>query len=276
MQFSKELTPEKLLKNLKPLFELREILNYFSITASVFKNNSFSQDSIKEKVSKIITKNSSIKYEPKDHTNLDFRINIENDNFLLSVKIFQKSLFTRRNKFKSDKGALRPTIAAAMLNLALAKMEPVSTISMVDLFCGTGTFLYEAALIKNYNFYLVGNDIDEDKVRIAKQNVGKVSTNFSITNNNAVRSGLKNNSFNLAVSNFPWGKQVKLYNKSDFFSNVLEEYSRICTKDAVFCFISKDPALIRKYLKDFRGKLQIREMEIGYLGHNPTITLAFK
>jgi 23S rRNA G2445 N2-methylase RlmL len=89
--------------------------NSFSVTVSTYKNKKIDKKNLKTKIAEKITSKYLWGYTPLSHENFDIRIQIESNKVLIIIKIFSKSLFFREYRIQSQKGAIRPSIAGAML-----------------------------------------------------------------------------------------------------------------------------------------------------------------
>jgi tRNA G10 N-methylase Trm11 len=92
-------------------------------------------------------------------------------------------------------GALRPTVAAAMIRLA---GKPGGT--LLDPCCGSGTILVEGAAV---GWHTRGIDIDPDAVRIARKNAPGVE----VSEGDVRHLACGDSSVRACVSNLPFGKQ---------------------------------------------------------------------
>jgi tRNA G10 N-methylase Trm11 len=113
-------------------------------------------------------------------------------------------------------GALRPTVAAAMVRLA---GKPDGT--LLDPCCGSGTILAEAAEV---GWQARGMDIDPDAVRIARKNAPGVEVSEGDVRHLAFGDG----SVRACVSNLPFGKQYTVQqDMDDWLRATLSELTRV-------------------------------------------------
>lgn len=99
-----------------------------------------------------------------------------------------KAWFKRdRTKPYSDrrKGLLPPKIARMLVNLALGNHDPEGK-SLLDPFCGSGTLLIEAGLMK---MKLYGNDLDHVQLSGAKRNLDFFGVSGKLLNYDATKIG---------------------------------------------------------------------------------------
>jgi tRNA G10 N-methylase Trm11 len=114
-------------------------------------------------------------------------------------------------------GALRPTVAAAMIWLA---GRPGS--ALLDPCCGSGTVLTEALRAGWPRVY--GTDIDPEAVRIASHNVPTAR----VAAGDARQLSCGSASMDACVSNLPFGKQYDMQGELDtWLHEVLTELSRV-------------------------------------------------
>jgi 23S rRNA G2445 N2-methylase RlmL len=130
-------------------------------------------------------------------------------------------------------GALRPTVAAAMLDLvgdkAVAdKAASAKTLAgekagtLLDPCCGSGTILAEA---RTRGWNVRGSDIDGKAVDTAVRNLGR---DVPIIRGDARRLELPDGSVDACVSNFPFGRQYEVTEPmNDWVREVLAEMARI-------------------------------------------------
>jgi 23S rRNA G2445 N2-methylase RlmL len=113
-------------------------------------------------------------------------------------------------------GALRPTVAAAMVELA----GPSSGL-LLDSCCGSGTILDEALAV---GWDVQGLDIDPEAVQIAHENVPRAA----VRTGDARRLDLADNSVAACVSNLPFGQQYGVQgDMRHWLKTVLAEMVRV-------------------------------------------------
>ena len=122
------------------------------------------------------------------------------DSATLTLRLSDET-FKYRGRYPPQRiAALRPTIAAAMIELA----EFDDTHSVLDPMCGTGTLLLEAYLrYPNGTFF--GSDKSQEAIEMTTQRLdGKAVIRRSELADLDYECG----TFDRIVSNFPWGKQL--------------------------------------------------------------------
>lgn len=256
-------------KGLEIIQTIRSLANNFSVTVSIYQNPHFHRDNLQQKIAGILADKLKLVFTPLDHSNIDLRVNIDKSHVFITLKLFSQSLYKRTYEHKSNIGALRSTIAAAMLYELVGDK---TNLKVVDNFCGSGTFLCEAAKMR---CEVSGGDIESNMVSISKQNLGRLgNVNSAIITQDATHTNWPSKSFDIGVANFPWDKQIEISNISTLLEGGIKEYARILKPEAKVGFISTKPELVLKFMKRYFRVNNLQEIKIGYLGQTPTIQLA--
>ncbi len=253
--------PQSVIRN------LRDLDTTFSITLATYKNTEVDRNDLQGSLVRHIENKYGWQFTPRNHDNFDLRIIAGSDNYLVALRITPKPMYYRDYRKRSQKGALRPTIAAAMLRLL--NPEYKASERLVDNCCGSGTFLCEAALA---DIQVYGGDIQNQSVKAARFNLSTINQAFA--NNikvlDASKATWRDNYFNFTISNLPWGKQISV-NLTTFYEEIIKQYKRILKNNGNICLLAKKPQFIKKALSENFPDKVIRSQTIGYLGQNPTI-----
>jgi tRNA G10 N-methylase Trm11 len=154
-------------------------------------------------------------------------------------------------------GALRPTIAAAMVSLAGKPAD-----ALLDPCCGSGTILSEAIDAGWARVY--GADIDPGAVEIARRN----ARGARICAGDARNINLDDESVDACVSNLPFGKQYDVQGDMDtWLRAVLSELARVTKSGGRDVLLA--PAVARNLVP---GRLRLTDrIPIRLLGTKTTI-----
>jgi 23S rRNA G2445 N2-methylase RlmL len=254
----------------KTLSTFREVENNtFSITTSFARVKHINIQQVVSAVSETISQKYDWKFEELQHTNFDIRIFIDKVIMYISVRITKESLHHRSYKTHSASGALRPTVAAAMVLLATKGKQHAK---VVDNFCGSGTILTEALRMGND---ISGGDINPESVIAAKKNLKNLSSNQekNIHILDATKTAWPSHFFDCTISNLPWDKQIVIKSITELYEDTIQEYTRILKDDGVLCVLVSKPELFIKYTKKYFPNKDIVQYKIGLLGQTPTIVL---
>lgn len=247
----------------------RSINNNFSITTS-FISNTKDKDAMVNSIIEKLT-NASLVYTDKDRSNLDFRVFLNANIDFLAIRLNVNALNKRDYEIGNYMGALKPTIAAAMVQLATDNI--LEDAKVVDNFCGSGTILCEA-YHKGFNVH--GGDISTEAIMLTKQKLKLLGyTNIeNIRIQDATKTKWNSDYFDCAISNLPWDKQHQITRITDLYVGCIKEYKRILKSKFRLCIICHKPELLIKHIKKEFGDMKIQRLDIGYLGQNPSIILA--
>jgi 23S rRNA G2445 N2-methylase RlmL len=259
----------------KNLFEAKDLIskhrrldNTFSITTSIAKSK-ISAAEIEERVKEHIQNITQMEFTKGSHRNFDIRIFIDGADCVLSLRINQGSLHNRSYKYYSREGALKSSVAAAMVLLASQHMNGKK---LVDNFCGSGTILCEAY---HQAFDVYGGDIDAEAVDMTRRNLYNLlfRKEEQVKQLDAKKTKWPTHVFDAAVSNLPWDKQIKVGSITDLYIGTLKEYKRIMKENGVAVLLVSKPELLIKHAKLIFPNSTITKYPIGILGQNPTIVL---
>jgi tRNA (guanine6-N2)-methyltransferase len=148
------------------------------------------------------------------HIRVDFQV----DFCRISIKLTNAEFRFHGNTHIYTKGCIRPTIASALVRIS----KPCKTDIFYDLFCGSGSIVCAREEFPAKR--ILASDIDEETVKIAKENCnGKVIV-FCC---DAAKTFSKPNSVDVIVSNPPWNKQVVVDETEKFYIEFIAEAKRI-------------------------------------------------
>lgn len=126
--------------------------------------------------------------------------------------------FRRRER----EGSLPPTIAAALVFAA----RPQESETAVDYCCGSGTLLAETHGLQKRTGQLLGFDIDEGAVAVARTNLKNIPQ-AKVLHRSGTDTELPDNFANLALANLPFGKQFgDVSSNPALYENIFREMVR--------------------------------------------------
>lgn len=263
------LTTIDLLEIKKTLASFREIENEFSITVSIAKAKTIKPQEVISAIYNLVSENYQWKFSEFNHQNFDIRIFIDETHAYISTRVSQESLHHRDYKTETQSGSLRPTVAAAMILLATKDKQNVH---IVDTFCGGGTILLEAV---HMGYDISGSDIDPESILITKKNLQNLAykNEETIRRMDATKTNWQTHSFDVAISNLPWDKQIPIVSITNLYEESILEFARILKDTGVLCVLVAKPDLFIKYTKKYFPNKHITEYKLGLLGQTPTIIL---
>jgi 23S rRNA G2445 N2-methylase RlmL len=134
-------------------------------------------------------------------------------------------------------GALRPTVAAAMVSLA---GEP-SSLPLLDPFCGSGTILVEGVAA---GWSVIGADTDPEAVRVAQANTAGAEV---FVGDARQLDRLADRGVQAVVTNLPFGKQFKIESSlAVWYSAILQSMARVTApRGRIILLVPRSDALER-------------------------------
>jgi Putative RNA methylase family UPF0020 len=174
--------------------------------------------------------------------------------FRIGARLTTGELRHRGGRESERPGALRPTVAAAMVRLA-GRAGGV----LYDPFCGSGTIMLEAAAA---GWEVAGSDIDPDAVETARRNgAGAVSVA------DARRLPTDDASVAAVASNLPFGSTYPLpADPAVWLKEVLAELARIACDGAPLVLLLPESATFARALREEPGLLERRRFAVELLG----------
>ena len=141
-------------------------------------------------------------------------------------------------------GVLMPRISRAIVNLTLIRQG-----WMLDPFSGTGGTLVEAGTISP-DIHVVGCDIQKKMVHGTRMNLRHYRTVFDVIREDSLLMGIKDDSVDAAVTDFPYGQSTPIAASSldVFYLGALSEIYRVLKPGHRAVIVSKEP--MEKLLTD--------------------------
>lgn len=257
----KEININEAIMCVKKIRELPEKMT-FSVTASIIGKRKFTQDYLKDRIGKVLERD-SMSYIKGGKPDLDFFLMIENEKVFLGLRLSKEPLHKRKYKRYTLPASLKANIAFSMLMIAEVKGNE----TVLDPVCGVGTIPIEAAFI---GAKAIGFDKDEEAVKLAKKNAKKSGKEVNFEIKDATKTGLESESVDKIVANLPFGKQIEVKEREEFFNNLLKELFRILKRNGIAVLLTTNPKLIEAIARKTGFKV-IETREISLFGLAPQI-----
>jgi tRNA (guanine6-N2)-methyltransferase len=234
----------------------------FSMTASFVGKRNYTSEEIKAALAhEIMTRHGWI-YQQDDRTaDLNVRVFIEHEIATVGVRLGKTALHDRWYQWVHLRGALKPSVAAAMI--WLAQMTPPMTV--LDPCCGSGTILIEAAL-QGASVY--GGDSDPRALDAARTNIAAAGVQASVQGWDAQALPLADASIDRVICNLPWGRQVAIQEQTHatLYRRIIAEMRRVLAPAGRIVLLTNEPEEI-----DLLDLCCIQQLEISLFGQRPTI-----
>ncbi len=235
----------------------------FSVSVSFIGKRNYTADEVKNSVADSITFTHDWTYTADDReANLNIRVFVEHEEAYVGVRLGSHAQHERLYKMVERPGALKPTVAAAMLRLV--DVQPGQR--LLDPCCGSGTILIEAALM---GASVQGGDNDPEAIKATRENMKDAGVQGEIEQWDARVLPLRDGSNKRIVTNLPWGRQTFVNEElGSFYAQVCGEMERIIAAEGRIAILTSTPNLLH-----FNYLQLIQSLEISLFGQNPTISV---
>lgn len=188
----------------------------YRVIARVLQERSFLRTELRRQVSRTIGTDRP-KWRTADPAQIEvWIIEYAPGQLVAGLRLSTGAMRQHEGRVSERSGALRPAVAAAMVELA-GKPNGV----LLDPCCGSGTILREAETV---GWQAQGLDIDADAVTIARHNV----PDAQVTSGDARALDLADASMGACASNLPFGEQYKVPgDPAEWLKAVLAEMARV-------------------------------------------------
>ena len=215
--------------------------NSLDFKPKTFKISAAGSDSqtFKEIISKI-THFTGLTYD-KENGDILLRFrkspNKQIDAWEVFVRLSSRPLSQRNWKTKNFVGALNPILANILYDLA----RPKKGDNLLNVMCGSGTILIEASERKKLN-RIVGIDNNENVLKICKEHIDNSKhSEIEIYNMDATSLTFKDNEFDLALSDLPWGENIgNIKDNFKLYQDTLRELLRVVKQGGNLGLITQD------------------------------------
>lgn len=188
----------------------------YRVVTRVLQERSFRRTELRRALSDAVGK-AQPRWRVADPADLEvWALEYSRGKFVAGVRVSRAEMRQHGGREVERSGALRPTVAAAMVGLAGDSYG-----KLLDPCCGSGTILAEA---RAAGWAVEGRDIDRSAVRVANANLPGIT----------IRAGdvraldLPDGSVDACVSNLPFGQQYEVEGDVEsWFTDTLAELARV-------------------------------------------------
>lgn len=212
---------------------------------------------------------------------VDLRLQVDGKTMHMSLNLFARPFGKRQTSNRP--GALRPTIAAAMVQRALDG-QPANVVSrgVYDAFCGSGTILLEA-VEAGHPFF--GSDVSAEAVELARERLAPAihwgGPSFELV------AKLKHRIFvgdarepwpnrvtaATLVSNLPWGKQVEVNHRSEVFAGAADLAATAAQRGGRSVLLTTHEDQLIAAIRRTRRVGDVSAHRLGLLGQTPALVV---
>jgi tRNA (guanine6-N2)-methyltransferase len=234
----------------------------FSLTVSFVGKRNYTGDEIKAVLAGAIEqRHRGWHYQQDDRAaDLNVRVFLEHDVATVGVRLAKTALHDRSYQRVHLPGALKPSVAAALL--LLAQTPPNAT--LLDPCCGSGTILIEAAL---QGATVYGGDLNAGAVEAARANAAAAGVRACIQQRDATSLPIADGVMDRVITNLPWGRQVAIAGTlPSLYRRIFAQMRRVLAPAGRIVVLTNAPDEI-----DPLDLACVERIEISLFGQRPTI-----
>ena len=194
-----------------------------------------------------------------------------NEGWEVLLRLTPRPLSARAWRVCNLPGGLNAALAAVMVGLADIKPDD----RVFNPMCGSGTLLAETGL-ENNSVQLTGCDRNPEAVACSTQNVAAAGFTAELSEADATDTGLPESSFNVILSDPPWGDAVGTHrDNAALYPAFLDECARIAAPGARFVLLTHEIRLLERLLEKSEWQLGT-SFKVFHGGHYPRVYLLNK
>lgn len=234
----------------------------FSLSVSFVGKRNYTSEEIKSVLASAIeSRHRGWIYQQDDRAaDLNVRVFLEHEVATIGVRLGKTALHDRWYQRVHLPGALKPSVAAALVLLACT--TPGS--SVLDPCCGSGTILIEAALQGNL---ACGGDLNPCAVAAAQANVATAGVDTPIALWDATALPISSTTIDCVITNLPWGRQAKVEGTlASLYRRIFKQLRRVISSTGRIVVLTNAPEEV-----DALGLICREHIEISLFGQRPTI-----
>lgn len=191
----------------------------------------------------------------EDEASIELWVHLLKEELVVGLRLSDEHMRHRDYKQAHLPASLRPTVAAAMVQLSGIDATDV----FLDPMCGAGTILIERAEAGRYQ-QLYGGDIRLEALEVARTNIGTKYKPIELQEWDARDLPFNNGSIDKVVCNLPFGKQIgSLEENQELYGSVLGEITRILRPKGRAVLLTSDTLLFKKRLGAYQELRLLRE-----------------
>ncbi|HLQ55403.1 MAG TPA: hypothetical protein VK162_14180 [Streptosporangiaceae bacterium] len=211
---------------------------------------------------------------------VDLRVQADGDAVHIALNLWSRPIGKRADAGPGRPGALRPTVAAALVRLAIGGARPdVAGRGLYDPFCGTGTVVAEAA---HLCLPVFASDIDERATELTRRRLAAelpgtapdtaASLRHRVFTHDVRRGPPPRVRAGIVAGNMPWGKQVTVDGRLALFDATARLARHLLGDGGAAALLTTHEDQLVARLR--RQRLQVSSRRIGLLGQAPAIVVA--
>lgn len=207
----------------------------------------------------------------EENAAVEFWLTIHGATAVCGLRLSDRTMRHRHYKEEHLPASLRPTLAAAMVQLGDVRFGQ----TVLDPMCGAGTILAEQLQTRKTRLRqlrVVGGDMDASALRAAGANLRRLGQAW-LARWDARRLPLETASVDRVISNPPFGKQLGRPEEiGDLYEKMVREYDRVLRPDGTAVLLVSEFNELKRAAAQVKWKLG-RGLRVRVLGQKASITV---
>lgn len=211
---------------------------------------------------------------------VDLRVQADAKKMHISVSLVATPVGKRAVAERS--GALRPTVAAALVELAMCGIgDDIAASGIYDPFCGSGAILLEAHQAGHVVF---GSDVDSTAVDMVRARLAPslgltgdsavVALNHQLFTHDVLKGVPKRVTAATLVANLPWGKQIVIERRSELYAAAADLVAACAGRGGRSVLLTTHEDQCAAAIRRTGSTGRVTTQRIGLLGQTPAIIIA--
>lgn len=212
-----------------------------------------------------------------ERRDVDLRIQADGELMHISASLTARP-HGKRETAPARPGALRPSVAAALVSLAVHAAVPDATRrGLYDPCCGTGTIAAEAARLA---LRVYASDIDPEAVTLTTARLTRLAGAPAlprpprIFRHDLLRPVPRDVRAVIVASNLPWGKQIQLPREGELFDAIAALVAPRLADGGACALLTTSGDRLAARIRRRAPDARISTRRIGLLGQTPAIVVA--
>ena len=203
---------------------------------------------------------------------VDLRIQADGEQAHISLNLTARP-HGKREPGPVRRGALRPSVAASLVRLALHAADPAAAgRGLYDPCCGTGTIPAEAVRL---SLPVYASDVDPEAVATTAQRLATLAGQpVRVFQHDLLRGTPRDMAARILASNLPWGKQVRLPRRGELFDAVAVLTARGLAGGGASALLTTSEEQLVARIRRQAPAARITTRRIGLLGQTPAVVVA--
>ena len=236
----------------------------FSMTVSFVGKRNYTSEEIKAVLASAIeSTHRGWTFQHDDRAaDLNVRVFLEHEMATIGVRVGKTALHDRWYQRVHLPGALKPSVAAALVLLA----QTSTTTHVLDPCCGSGTILIEAAL---QGAIVCGGDSNPVAVAATRANLAAAGVKASVRQWDATSLPIADAAVDRVITNLPWGRQVQVQEPlPSLHQRMFTQMRRVLAPLGRLVLLTNAPEEI-----DPLDLACVEQIKISLFGQHPTILI---